>query len=206
LKQAEMQILDLDQVSRFIAASTGSSYDALYHLAITTDMRQAELFGLKWSDVKWNSGTLYVRRQILRVSGQGWQIVEPKTRAGWRTLKLGEETLHRLRLHKERQDNDLIFPCTTGAPCDPSNLRKDFIRVLKEAGLPLLPFHDLRHTAASLMLNHGIPLIVVSRRLGHAKASTTLDIYGHLLHEMQNEAARLIDEIVTPQPIDLSIL
>jgi integrase len=56
------------------------------------------------------------------------------------------------------------------------------------------------------MLNHGIPCIVVSRRLGHAKASTTLDIYGHLLTEMQDEAARLMDELVTPQPIDISSL
>ena len=59
-------------------------------------------------------------------------------------------------------------------------------------------FHDLRHTAASLMLNHGIPVIVVSRMLGHSKPSITLDIYGHLYHEMQDEAARLMDELVSP--------
>jgi integrase len=218
LVQREMQILDLDQVSRFLATASGSRYEALYHLAITTGMRQAELFGLKWSDLKWNSGTLYVHRQIKRVPGDVWQFVEPKTRTGRRTLKIGEETLHRLRVQKESvallrsqagdlwQDNDLIFPNTMGNPLDASNLRKDFLRILFEAGLPQMRFHDLRHTAASLMLNHGIPVIVASRRLGHAKASTTLDIYGHLLTEMQDEAARLMDELVTPQPLDMATL
>ncbi len=67
-----------------------------------------------------------------------------------------------------------------------------------DAGLPRIRFHDLRNTSASLMLNHGIPLIVVSRRLGHAKPSNTLDIYGHLIPGMQIEAAEMIDELVTP--------
>ena len=181
-------------------------------------MRQAELFGLKWSDLKWNSGTLYVHRQIKRSPGDEWNFAEPKTRTGRRTLKIGEETLHKLRMHRDRvtilkgqagpywQDNDLMFPNTMGNPLDASNLRKDFMKILAEAGLPQMRFHDLRHTAASLMLNHGIPVIVVSRRLGHAKASTTLDIYGHLLTEMQDEAAKLMDELVTPQPIDLASL
>ena len=66
------------------------------------------------------------------------------------------------------------------------------------AGLPVIRFHDLRHTAASLMLNHGIPVIVVSRRLGHAKPSITLDVYGHLLPSLQEEAAQKIDELITP--------
>jgi integrase len=137
-------------------------------------MRQAELFGLQWADVKWTSGTVYVRRQVQRTPHYGWCFVEPKTRAGRRSLKLGEETLHRLRVHKQRQeqmkllagtywqDLDLIFPTSVGTPGDPSNLRKDFIKILTAASLPKLRFHDLRHTAASLMLNHGIPVIVVS--------------------------------------------
>jgi len=68
----------------------------------------------------------------------------------------------------------------------------------KKAGLPEIRFHDLRHTAATLMLMNGIPLIVVSRRLGHSKPSVTLDIYGHYLPGMQEKAANLMDELVTP--------
>jgi len=79
----------------------------------------------------------------------------------------------------------------------------DFLEVelpffLTKSGESQIKFHDLWHTAASIMLNHGIPVIVVSRRLGHAKPSITLDIYGHLMVNAQMEAAQLMDEIVTP--------
>jgi integrase len=95
-------------------------------------------------------------------------------------------------------DHDLIFPSKNGTPMDPSNLRLDFTCVLRLASLPKIRFHDLCHTAASLMLNHGIPVIVVSKILGHSRPSITMDIYGHLYNEMQDEAAQVMDELVTP--------
>jgi integrase len=70
--------------------------------------------------------------------------------------------------------------------------------LLEKSGLPEFRFHDLRHSCAALWLSHGIPLIVASRRLGHARASITLDVYGHLLPSMQVELADKIDELVTP--------
>jgi len=211
----EMTVLDEYQVPQFLIAARGSSYEALYHVAIKTGMRQGEMFGLKWTDLQWQSGTLLVQRQIKRVPGSGWQFAEPKTNAGRRTIRLGEGTLQALRIHRERQERQkkganggwkehgLIFPNSVGTPGDPSNLRKDFLRILQSAMLPKLRFHDLRHTAASLMLNNGVPPIVVSRILGHAKPSTTMDIYGHLLSNMQGEAARIMDELVTPIVIDM---
>jgi integrase len=129
---------------------------------------------------------------------------------GRRTIKVGEGALQLLRVHLERQNKqralagdrwqeyDLVFPSKVGTPMDASNLRLDFQRVLKNAGLPTIRFHDLRHTSASLMLNHGVPVIVASRILGHSKPSITLDIYGHLLTEMQEDAARIMDGLVTP--------
>ncbi len=110
-----------------------------------------------------------------------------------------------LRQYRERQvagdrwqDWELIFPSTIGTPMDNVGLRKSFKALIKQAGLPEIRFHDLRHTAASLMLNYGVPVIVVSRRLGHSKPSITLDVYGHLIPGMQEEAATLMDEILTP--------
>jgi integrase len=215
-KPAEMQIWDESQVSVFLIAAESSRFKALYHLAITTGMRQGEIFGLKWSDLHWNSGTIQVQRQVQYVPGQGRNFVEPKTRASRRKIKLGEGTLHALRLHKEGQstliavagerwvDHDLIFPNTVGNPLDPSNLRRDFNRIIDTTGLPKIRFHDLRHSSASLLLNHGVPTIVVSRILGHSKPSTTLDIYGHLYHEMQGEAARIMDDLVTPIRVELN--
>ena len=92
----------------------------------------------------------------------------------------------------------MIFTTRNGTPIHPRNLLRDFKDLLHNAGLPEIRFHDLRHTAASLMLNHGIPIIVVSRRLGHAKPSITLDVYGHLIPSMQVEFAEMIDTLVTP--------
>ena len=96
-----------------------------------------------------------------------------------------------------------MFTSTIGTPVQDRMLRKQFKRLVKEAGLPEIRFHDMRHTAASLMLNHGVPLIVASRRLGHARASITLDIYGHLIPSMQQETADLMDRLVTPVEVDL---
>lgn len=164
----------------------------------------------------WNSGVLYVQRQVQQVPGQSWKFVEPKTKSGRRPIRLGEGTLQILREHYELQqvhkakfgerwqEYNLIFPSSVGTPLNPSNLRIDFIRTLDATGLPRIRFHDLRHTAASLMLNHGIPVIVVSKILGHAKPSTTMDIYGHLIHEMQGEAARVMDDLVTPIRVEIS--
>jgi integrase len=71
------------------------------------------------------------------------------------------------------------------------------------AGLPEIRFHDLRHTAASLMLNHGIPILIVSQRLGHSKPSITLDIYGHLIPGMQEQVADVMDELITPIKVNV---
>jgi len=213
----EMQILEPSQTSQLLIAAKGSRFEALYYLAISTGMRQGELFGLKWSDLQWRSGTLNIQRQVQKVPGKGWEFEEPKTRSGRRTIKLGESVLQVLREHKVNQDLhrviagdrwqefDLIFPSSIGTPVDRSNLRADFNRVLDEAGLPRIRFHDLRHTAASILLNEGVPVIVVSKRLGHSKPSITYDIYGHLMNEMDTEAAKVMDAVITPIPVELSV-
>jgi integrase len=214
-KSREMTVLNASQVTQFLAATRDSKYQALYHLAVTTGMREGELFGLKWSDLHWNNGTLHIQRQVQKIPGKPWKFSEPKTASGRRMIKLGEGTLLVLREHKERQafqkavagdrwqEYDLIFPTSVGTPGDPSNLRVDFLKMLERAGLPIIRFHDLRHTAASLLLNHGIPVLVVSKMLGHANPSVTLDVYGHLYHDSQYEAAKVMDALVTPIPVNL---
>ena len=98
----------------------------------------------------------------------------------------------------------MIFLSGIGKPIDPSNIRLDFNRVLERAVVPKVRFHDLMHTAESLMLkNNGIPVIVVSKTQGHSKPSITLDIYGRLYNEMQGEASRLMDELVSLVKVNL---
>ncbi len=182
--------------------------EALLHLAASTGMRQMEILGLKWSDLDWIKKTLKVERQLVR--GEGVQFSQPKTRHGRRIVVLGDRTIENLRRQYDRQNgarrkfgeswskHGLIFTSANGSPIHFRVLMRYFKNLLKAAGLPEIRFHDLRHTAASQMLNHGIPVIVVSRRLGHARPSITLDIYGHLIPGMQEEAALMIDDLITP--------
>lgn len=91
----------------------------------------------------------------------------------------------------------MVFPSTIGTPIDPTNLLKKFRQSLKKAGLTRLRFHDLRHTSATLMLNNGVDVLVASKRLGHAKPSITLDVYGHLLSLAQDEVADKMDSLLS---------
>jgi integrase len=211
----EMKFFNEEQVNRFLSAAHGERYETIYHLEIATGLRQSEILGLCWKDLDWEKSTLIVQHQLKRQFKLGDYFSQPKTRAGRRSLILGKKTLSKLRDHWSNQleekrfagdrwqENDLIFTSTVGTPIDQANLYKSFKVLLKKSGLPDIRFHDLRHTAATLMLNHGVPAIVVSRRLGHSRVSITLDIYGHLIPEMQNEAAEMIDDLITP--IEVSI-
>jgi integrase len=214
-KSREMEIFSETEVTHFLFSARGTHDEALYRLAIATGLRQSELLGLRWSDLDWKNRSLCVQRQLKRNFKVGDYYATPKTRSGTRTIALGERSLEVLRKHMNRQENerkaaghrwrenDMVFPSSIGTPMSQRNLYRKFKEFLCLTGLPEIRFHDLRHTSASLMLNHGIPAIIVSRRLGHSKVSTTLDIYGHLIPEMQSQAAELIDELITPIEVEL---
>jgi integrase len=216
-KHKEMRFLDENQVQRFLitAKAQNDRLNALYYLAIATGMRQGEILGLKWADLDWEQNALQVQRQLTKKWDGRFEFTAPKTKSGKRRIDLGDATLNTLREHhqeqfnmmavagKQWQEQDLVFPSTIGTPMNRSNLNKRFKQLLKDAGLSEIRFHDLRHTAASLMLNNGIPVIVVSRRLGHAQPSITLDVYGHLIPGKQQEAASLMDQLMTPIQIEI---
>jgi integrase len=211
----EMVILTESQASQLLVAAKSHRLEALFHLAITAGLRESELLGLKWIDLDWIKRTLKIERQLDRPHGEGFQFSPPKTAFGKRSIKLGNKSIEILRKHFQNQQGervaagdvwkeyDLIFPTSVGTPIHQSQLIRSFKLLLKHAGLPPIRFHDLRHTSASLMLNHDIPVIIVSRRLGHARASITSDVYGHLLPNMQDEAAEMIDDLVTPTEVKL---
>lgn len=209
-EQTEMKFYDDRQVKSLLktARDLADNFYPLYYLAIHTGMRQAELMGLKWKDIDWSLGTLQVKRQVRRFKGASYALLEPKSKSGTRTIMLGKQALEILRNHKREQeeltnsvgqdwtDLDLVFPSSAGTPLTASNVRRGFRKLLAASGLPKIRFHDLRHTAASLMLNHGIPVLIVSKRLGHSKPSITLDVYGHLIPSKQEEAAQLMDNLM----------
>lgn len=215
LPYKEMQTLNEQQVVQFLVAASVSRYKVLYHLAVTTGMRYSELRGLSWSDVDWIKGTISVRRQIQDIAGKGSLAGAPKTHSGIRTVLLGESSLNALREQRQRvesewseagdrwQDNDLIFPSKNGTPFVTITVHEDFAYTLKAANLPKIRFHDLRHTAASLMLNRGVPALVVAKILGHSNPTITLSIYAHSTVDMQAEAVSIMDGIVTPIPVSI---
>jgi len=215
VEQSEMRIFNEEQIQQFLIAASGSSFEAVYYLALATGMREGELLGLKWSDIDWNKGVLFVQRQLQQISGQGYVFSPPKTRSGRRKIKVGSVTLKQLEAHQERQtlekavagerwqEHDLVFPTTLGTPLDHKRVRNEFKSILKQAGLPAIRFHDLRHTSLNALLDMGLPVNTVQGRAGHAKPSTTVNIYGHATARLQTEAAEKIEELITPVQIKL---
>ena len=211
----EMQIYSEYDITQLLLAVKGTSLEALIHLAITTGLRQSELLALKWSDIDWDRNTISVQRQLQRMYKDRDYYSSLKTKSGRRTISLGINSIQKLQEHHQKQigikermsdrwdENNLVFPSTVGTPMNQRNLLRMFKTILRESGLREIRFHDLRHTAASLMLNHGISPLIVAKRLGHSKASITLDTYGHLLPGMQQESANYIDSLITPIPIEL---
>jgi len=213
-KKAEIKVLNDVQVRNLLLVAKGSSIEVLIHTAITTGLRFGELLGLKWSDLDWNNRTLQIQRQVYFLPQKGNVFAELKTKASQRTIVLGKTTLELLKTHwKEQQtlkeemketwhDLDLIFPSQTGNPNDKGNLSRRFKKLLETAGLPPIRFHDLRHTAATLMLLQGINPKIVQERLGHSDISMTLNTYSHVLPSMQQDAADKIDELINMTEVD----
>jgi integrase len=201
----EMRVLNESQVITLINSAKGSRFETLFWVAVTTGLREGEILGLKWSDIDWVTRRLSVQRQVQRLKNQGSVFSSPKSEAGERAVLLSMDTIKRLRGYHAVQsyeklfagdrwrENDLIFPSTVGTPLDQRNLYRNFKTILRQAELPEIRFHDLRHTAATLMLPQGINPKVVQERLGHADITLTLNTYSHVLPEMQEEAVQKLD-------------
>jgi len=163
-------------------------------------MRRGELLALTWRHVDLDQGILQVRATLKRYDGRFF-IAETKTRRSRRRIALTPSVCDTLRRHRalineERlalgqawNDYDLVFPNAIGNPIDERSMVRHWFRpLLKKAGLPLIRFHDLRHTAATLLLLADVHPKVVSEMLGHASIAITLDLYSHVLPDMQREA------------------
>ena len=184
-----------------VAKTSGGRFEALYVLAITTGLRRGELLGLRWDDADLERGTLRVGRSLVREGGRH-TVGETKTRRGRRQVNLTPRTVSALKAHRKRQleermtlgeiyeDRGLIFTSSVGTPVNPENLvNRSFKPLLKNAGLPEIRFHNLRHTCATLLLGRGVHPKLVQELLGHATIAMTLDTYSHYLPSMGDQAA-----------------
>ena len=210
VSKKEMQILSGDQAQQFLDAARGDPFEALYVLALTTGMRQGELLGLKWEDIDLAMGTLQVKRTIARLVGKGFTTSEPKTTKSRRRIQLTKMAIEALRQHRVRQreaklvagsawnEQGWVFCNAIGGPVEVGNMiRRSFRPILVKAELPIIRFHDLRHSAASLLLALGVHAKIVQELLGHSQISLTLDTYSHVLPSLQEEAVNRLDALLS---------
>jgi integrase len=204
----EMAVLSPAQARGLLEAARGDRFEALYVLALTTGMREGELLALRWQDVDLDGGTLQVR-STLQHTKTGFVFSEPKTAHSRRRIALPTIAVHALRRHHTLQaaeklalgpawrgEYDLVFPSVTGGPMDDSHFRRrEFATLLRRAKLPHVRFHDLRHTAATLLFTQRVNAKVVSEMLGHSGIAITLGLYGHVTPPMQQAAADAMDSV-----------
>jgi integrase len=155
-------------------------------------MRRGELLGLRWRDVDWDRRVLCVRQTIGQLRGAP-DIKAPKTKSSLRDIPVQAEVFDALRAHKRQQnarrlavgaawlDQDLVFTSSGGTPIQPDNLKRDYNRLVKRAGVPRIRIHDLRHTHVTLAIQQGANIKAVSQRVGHRDVSITLSIYAHVM-------------------------
>jgi integrase len=196
----EMRVLTKSEAKEFLAAAKGDRLESLYFVALTTGMRQGELLALQWSDIDFDAAEIRIVRSLDNHSG----VVGPvKTQASQRSIAIDRQAITALRrqraaLQGRGYTGDLVWPNTAGKYLAGSNVRRrSFLRIQSAAGIdPPIRFHDLRHTAATLMLLGDVHPKIVSERLGHASVAITLDIYSHVIPGLQAKAARVMGQML----------
>lgn len=201
------------ELAHFLDHVRGTRLEAVWRLAAMTGMRRGEILGLRWSDLDLDAARLSVRHAVVAVA---YATIEstPKSHNA-RVIDLDHETVEQLGAHRRRQDDerrewgadyhdrDLVVCKENGEPIHPHTFSQSFERLVKNAGLRPIRLHDLRHTHATLALKAGVPVKVISERLGHESPAFTLKQYAHVIPGMQAEAAaqvaRLVTNVETPR-------
>ncbi|UED70677.1 site-specific integrase [Brevibacillus sp. HD3.3A] len=205
-RRRELVVWDPEFASDFLVKTKQASrhWIAAY-LAIMTGMRQGEILGLRWSDIDFENRNITIQQTVTRK-----RKIKPgaKNKSSVRNIAISPETVEALREHRKLiiqdrwkhkqnyQDNDLVVCTHFGGPVTQRGIQKMWSSFLKKTGAPKITFHDLRHTHASLLIKQGVHIKVISERLGHSSVSITMDTYGHLMPNMQQEAAAGLDALI----------
>lgn len=188
-------ILNDEQLERFMEAiRQDRRWHDFFYLEITTGLRRGELCGLMWSDFDEKKGTLSIRRTLHGKEGGGYYVGDTKTGTGRRIIKLPPSTVQLLTERKRAAISQWIFPNPIHPedPVMPNSGYNRMKKLLAEAGLPRMRFHDLRHTFATHALTSGVDAKTLSGILGHTKTSFTLDTYTHVTGDMHRRASEIV--------------
>ena len=214
IKRREAKIITREQAQRLIAAAKGTQLETIVILAITTGMRHGEIIGLSWHDINVEEHYLSVRRTVTRLSGVKdrfagrFEVTSPKTEGGQRTIMLASVVMQamkeqqvrqeaaRLKAGEKWQEHGLVFCNTYGSYLNPDALLAQFHRLLEKVGLPRMRLHDLRHSAATILLGKGTHPKLVQELLGHSSIDITMDIYSHVIPTMQRDLMEKWDDFL----------
>lgn len=205
----EINPLSEDQISAFLTAIQGHELQDLFTVTLFTGLRQGEALGLQWKYIDLNNGTMLIKQQLQLMKGTGgkYQLIQTKNSKG-RSITLPPTViniLNRIYLKQaqnkrhfwdEYDDNDFVFTDELGHHLHISTVYKSFKRVMDQIGSPKTRFHDLRHSYAVAAIKSGDDIKTVQENLGHATASFTLDIYGHVTERMKQDSANRMEQFI----------
>ncbi|MGX2959478.1 tyrosine-type recombinase/integrase [Peribacillus sp. JNUCC 23] len=205
----EMSIWTLEEVNYFLQEAPHVTRVTRcligFQLGLLAGLRQGEILGLRWKDIDFDKGIIYIRQTLT----QSAEIKSgAKNKSSIRSLTIPNRLLTELKIHRKLidyeksncniryQDNDLVLPTRYGAPMIPRNFRKEFYNLTDHLDLPRIRFHDTRHTHASLLIQQNVNVKLIADRLGHKDIETTLNTYSHVLPDMQRSVSDKLDEII----------
>jgi integrase len=204
--EGEIKAWDAEELQIFLRHVRTDWWYPFMRLAAMTGMRRGEVLGLRWSDLDFDRGSLAVRQAIV-AAGYDTYLDTPKSHRP-RTIDLDPKTMKALRRRRKEQledrlaagdtylGSDLVFTKADGSLVHPDTFTQAFHRKVEQTGLRRITLHGLRHTHATLLLKAGVPVQVVSQRLGHSDPGFTLRLYGHVLPSMQADAVNKISRMV----------
>jgi integrase len=199
-ERREVQPWSGEELGHFLDAITDDRYAPLYELTALAGLRRGEVCGLRWDDVDLLNAVIVVRETRGQV---GYEVVtgRPKTRGSERVVDLDAGLVNLLAWLKDRTDQErvdygdgridsgYVFVRPDGVPVHPEYISRHLDRLIKRAGVRRITFHALRHCSASLQINAGVALTIVSKRMGHSSTGITSDLYGHLFRGAGRDAA-----------------
>ncbi len=183
-------------------------YRTALQLIAVTGLRRGEALALRWEDIDLDSRLLHVRATLARTN-LGLNITPPKTESAFRQIALTDSLVEVLKFHRIAQDQEkalggnkyidkgFVFATETGEPVDPRNLFRALVIASKRSGITGIGLHTLRHSAATTMLEAGVPIHVVSKVLGHSGINITVDIYGHVSDEAGRSAMEALGQRIS---------
>ncbi|BBA95727.1 hypothetical protein RVR_708 [Actinacidiphila reveromycinica] len=196
--------LTAEEARALLTATDGHRLSALFELALHTGLRKGELLGLRWEDLDLASGTASIRRTLQRTNSAGLTALPTKTQSSERRIALPTECLRSLEQHRDRQVQErhtagvgwkasgYVFTRPDGSPIEGATLTRHFDALLRRARLRRIRFHDLRHSAATLLLEQGVEFVVIKELLGHAHIGVTATVYAHVRLRLQRDAIDLL--------------